>query len=429
MLQKLRKRLILFDTVITCSILSVVVFGACYINITQLRENTLKQFANLRDTIEYKLQTEDTVTHTWLSEMEASSQLIIHLEENASPFFFKGSWRPSTNRTDMIAKVKALARSEGIDTSALSVSFDKRRSTVFSLQGEHKDAALACVSIIPARNSFVSLTLIQFIPDLHTLIHRQLLLFTVIDILGCLLLLLVSFLFVNKALRPVEESRKKQNEFVAAASHDLRSPLAVIQTSATALLIEGSDPHRFVPKIVTECNRMSRLIGDMLILASSDSKSWILQQSQFDSESYLIDLFDTFASVCKKSRHQLSLALPEEPLPQLVADKDRLTQVLGILIDNAVFYSPEESTVILRPYKKKKTFILEVEDHGIGITGEQKPFVFDRFYRADHSRRDASHFGLGLSVAKELVELMGGKIQVKDSAGGGSIFCVELPLS
>jgi signal transduction histidine kinase len=112
----------------------------------------------------------------------------------------------------------------------------------------------------------------------------------------------------------------------------------------------------------------------------------------------------------------------------LTADKDRLTQVLGILLDNAVSYSPAKSKIILRPYQKKNTFCLDVEDHGIGITDEQKEYIFNRFYRVDKARNDSSHFGLGLSVAKELMELMDGKISVKDTLGGGTTFVIELPL-
>lgn len=427
MLNKLRARLILFYTVITSFILSVVVLGACYMNVAQLKQSDRNRFSVLLDAVEYKLQTEEEVTHTWLSEIEASERLIIHLEENAAPFFFKGSWHPPIDRAVMITKVKKLAEAEGIDTKALPASFGNRRSSILSLQGENREAALASVSIIPVRNGFISLTLVQFLPDQQHRIYRQLLIFTALDLLGCLLLLFVSHRFVGIVLKPVEENRRKQSEFIAAASHDLRSPLAVIQANASALLIKGSEPQEFVPKITAECSRMSRLIHDMLLLAASDARSWELQKSQLDTESYLIDLYDTFSSLCKKERHQLSLELPKKPLPPLVTDKDRLTQVLGILIDNAIAYSPEGSRIILRPVLKKKVMHIEVEDHGIGIVKEQKPLVFDRFYRADHSRKASSHFGLGLSIAKELMIHMEGNILLRDTLGGGATFIVELP--
>ena len=428
MLHKLKKHLILFDTIITCLILSVVVSGACYINISQIKANSLRQFISLRDTIEYKLKTEDIISNTWLSETEASSHLIIQIKENSIPFLFKGSWAPAAGRSEIIEKVQTLAFSEGIDTTALSVSFEKSRSSIFRLHTVSGERVYANVCIIPQKKSFISLTLIQFIPAEQSFIRRQLLLFTLIDLLGCLLLLLVSYLFVNKALRPVEENQKRQNEFIAAASHDLRSPLAVIQTNASALLISGADIHRFVPRIVAECSRMSRLVSDMLILASSDARTWQLQIGEIDLEQFLIDLYDSFSSLCMKKNHILVLDLPDYSLPVLSSDKDRLTQILGILLDNAITYSPEESTITLRPFCKKNSFCLEVEDHGIGISKEHKPLIFHRFYRADHARNDTSHYGLGLSVAKELTELMKGKISIHDTNGGGSTFLIELPL-
>jgi signal transduction histidine kinase len=256
----------------------------------------------------------------------------------------------------------------------------------------------------------------------------QIILYLGIDLLGCFALFLVSCFFVGKVLKPVEESQKRQNEFIAAASHDLRTPLAVIQTNASALLIEGVDNQRFVPKIKAECRRMSRLISDMLILASSDAKTWQIQKEDINTESYLIDLYDTFYELCRKKNHVLKLDLPEENLPVIHSDKGRLTQIIGILIDNAVCYSPEESSITLSPYIRRSSFCLEVEDHGCGISKEQKEKIFNRFYCVDKSRNDNTHFGLGLSVAKELIELHGAKIYVKDTEGGGATFLLEIPL-
>ena len=173
---------------------------------------------------------------------------------------------------------------------------------------------------------------------------------------------------------------------------------------------------------------MSRLIRDMLILASSDAKTWSIQKEIIDIDSYLIDLYDSFSSFCQEKDYNLTLNFEQDSLPHIFADKDRLTQVLYILIDNAITYSPPKSMITLRPYIKKSTFFLEVEDHGIGITKEQKELIFHRFYRVDKSRNDNSHFGLGLSVAKELMELQNGVINVKDTINGGSTFIIELPL-
>lgn len=427
MLHKLKKHLIILNTIISSFILTVVIIGACSINIKQIKKSNLDDFVNLQETIEYRLQTERIIKDTWVAELEATNKMIIHIEDNGMPFFFKGSWNSSSPREVLIEKIKKEALSEGIDTTKYSILSDKTHSSVFNFN-DHKVPAYASICIIPTENSFMSLTLIQFLPNERTQIYKQVLLFIAIDILGTFALSLVSYFFVNKALKPVEENQKRQNEFLTAASHDLRSPLAVIQTNASALLIDGTDLNRFVPIIVQECTRMSRLISDMLILAMADSKTWFIQKESIDTDTYLINLYDSFSSLCQKTEHSLSIDFLQDTLPVIYADKDRLTQILGILLANAISYSPAKSSITLRPYQKKSSFFLEVEDHGIGITKEQKELIFNRFYRVDKSRNDTSHFGLGLSIAKELIELQHGKISLKDTLNGGSTFIIELPL-
>ncbi len=428
MLFKLKKQLIILNTIITSFILSIVIIGACDGIIKQIKKNSLDSFVNLQDTITYRLQSENIINDAWVAELEAAYKLIIHIEDNGLPFFFKGSWISPSLRETMIDEAKKEALLEGIDTTVYSIHSDKVRSSIFNLNSNQTTPVYGSVCLIPNDNGYMSLTLIQYRPNEKLQINRQVILFIGINILGIFALFLVSCFFINKALKPVVDSQKRQTEFIAAASHDLRSPLAVIQTNASALLIDGTDPKRFVPIIIKECTRMSRLIHDMLILASSDSKTWIVQKEVIDTDTYLIDLYDSFSSLCQKKEHNLTIDFLQDTLPQIYADKDHLTQVLSILIDNAISYSPVKSNIILRPYQKKASFFIEVEDHGIGITKEQKEYIFNRFYRADNSRNDNSHFGLGLSVAKELIELQNGKISMKNTVDGGSTFMIELPL-
>lgn len=429
MLHKLKIHLIRLYTVMSCLILSFIIFGACYLNLVQLKKDSLKNFKDLQDEIIDKLEMDDIISNTWLSNLEVSNKLIIHIEDNGTPFFFKGSWVPSSSRSFMIHKAQKAALKKGINISASSMHSTRSFSSVFNLYGKHKEPAYASVGILPNDNGFMSLTLIQFLPTESLLIFHEILIYLGFDFMGCLGLFLVSCFFVNRALKPVEESQKKQNEFIAAASHDLRSPLAVIQTNATSLLINDADPERFVPIIVEECTHMSRLINDMLLLASSDAKTWHINKEKIDTETYLIEIYDAFSSICQENEHKLYLDLPEEILPPLYADKGRLTQILGILIDNAITYSPVKSQISLRPYMKKSFFYIEVEDHGIGIPENERNAVFDRFYRTDKARNDNSHFGLGLSIAKELVELQNGKISIKDTPNGGATFLLCFPLA
>lgn len=427
MLHKLKIRLILLNTVITGLILSAVMIGVCRLNLSQFKENRYEGFLNIRNSILYNLENEQIIRDSWLANLEANSNLIIHIEDNGTPFLYNGYSYPFSSRDSVINEVKAAVLKEGINTGINPSSSGKINSSVLDFSFNHMPV-YASVSLIPVRDSYISLTLIQVRPEEFLMILKQILLFFFIDLLGIFALFLVSCFFVDRALRPVEENQKKQVEFIASASHDLRSPLAVIQTNASALLIDGTDRKHFVQIITQECTRMSGLIHDMLILASSDAKTWSIQKMRIDTDTYLIELYESLSSYCTANDHTLSLDFTEKPLPEIYADKDRLTQTLGILIDNAVSYSPPKSRIVIRPYIKKTAFFIEVEDHGIGITNEQKKYIFDRFYRADKSRNDNSHFGLGLSVAKELMELQGGKITLRDTPSGGSTFTVEVPL-
>ncbi|WP_455716666.1 sensor histidine kinase [Anaerosporobacter sp.] len=442
MLQQLRKHLILLFTSLSSLILTISIIGSLFLNLKQIKSHSLDSYKTVQDTINYKLQTEQIISHGWLSQMETKYKLIIHIRENGIPFLYNGSWNPfSTNiphdthtdyesqRENVISSVEKLAMNDGMNLTSNFTSPTKIASPIYEIQPKHASVAYASISLISTGDTTLQLTLIQFRPqELNDKIIQSLL-FVGIAIIGNIGLFFVSCYLVNKALKPAIENEKKQNTFIASASHDLRSPLTIIQTNASALLIDGVDSKKFINKIIEECTYMSRLISDMLILASSDSKTWHIQRQLIETEPYLIDLFDSFYEACKKREHYLDLDLPDEELPPIEVDKTRLTQVIGILIDNVLSYSPIDSTIILRPYVNKHWFYLYIIDHGIGIPDEHKASIFDRFYRADPSRNDTSHFGLGLSVAKELMTLHNGYIQVENTPGGGSTFILKLPLA
>jgi len=119
--------------------------------------------------------------------------------------------------------------------------------------------------------------------------------------------------------------------------------------------------------------------------------------------------------------------MPEEVIPPVSADADRVKQILSILVDNALRYAPEKSTVHLCMEKQSKGCVMSVVDHGPGIPDSEKKKVFDRFYRGSQSRSDPNHFGLGLAVAQELAAVHGGRLWLTDTPGGGATFSVFLP--
>ncbi len=246
---------------------------------------------------------------------------------------------------------------------------------------------------------------------------------------GLALLLLINWLLAKLVLRPTAAAMQQQTDFVAAASHELRSPLAVVRSSLSARRAAENEQEaqKYERAAEAEAARMGRLVEDLLLLAGGDAGRWQLRRETVDMDTLLIEASERYMPLAAKRGLSLRLSLPEETLPPFAGDRDRLGQILNILLDNALQYAPPGSEVVLGAKLQKSKLALQVEDHGPGVADADKPRLFERFYRADESRADKEHFGLGLSVAKELAEMHGGQLLVQDTPGGGATFTLLLP--
>lgn len=243
--------------------------------------------------------------------------------------------------------------------------------------------------------------------------------------------LFVTHFLLKKAFEPTEQILQSQKNFVAAASHELKSPLAVIMANVETIQNikeEDTQIQTSLKTIDLECSRMSRLVQDMLLLAFCDTDKWTIQKNETNADTLLITLYEAYEPVCIRKSIRLNFHISSESYPTLYTDRERLLQILSIFMDNAVYYSPKNSTVEIRTQLTSKELIFFVIDHGSGIAEKDKPFIFDRFYCADKSHTDKSHFGLGLSIAKELAKILDGKIGFQDTAGGGTTFFLILPI-
>lgn len=175
--------------------------------------------------------------------------------------------------------------------------------------------------------------------------------------------------------------------------------------------------------IDSECMRMSRLVRDMLLLASSDADKWTIQKAEVDLDTLLISLYEAYEPVCMKEKLCLSLDINKSSFPKLYTDRERLFQILSVYMDNAIYYSPAGASIEIYAGLSAKEITISVVDHGSGVAEKDKPYIFDRFYCADKI-----HFGLGLSIALELSKMLGGKVGFSDTSGGGATFYVTLPV-
>lgn len=275
-----------------------------------------------------------------------------------------------------------------------------------------------------------SLILVYEQRPIFQMLLEQFPMYLAVWILTLLCVSLVSRFLLKKAFEPTERMLQSQKEFVASASHELKAPLAVIVSNVESMQHEAQNEgfQGNLKVIDSECMRMSRLIKDMLLLASSDAEKWTLHTSEVNVDTLLISLYEAYELRCMKKKIKLVLDLGENLFPTITTDQERLFQLLSIYLDNALHYSPAGKEIQIRVDVSLKELTFWIVDHGIGVEEKDKPFIFDRFYCADQSHTDKSHFGLGLSIAKELAQMLHGKLGMEDTTGGGASFFFTLSL-
>ncbi len=376
-------------------------------------------------TLTSKLQTESAFNDSYLAQLESKHRLLIYIEENNTPFFFPGVYSTRTDRQILLNKTQKLASSEGIFPNSHPISSDLLQSSVLSIKGKHCDSYLGCVTIVNTSSGYKKLILLQDITENKIKLIQNAALYLLIDILGILLLFLTGKRFVSRSLKPLEEMYAKQQDFTAAASHELRSPLSVIRAAADAASINPIRQEKFLSVIKDECRRGDSLIKNLLLLSSAREESWSMKMQRFELDEMLLHLTELYEPLCGAKNGSLLLSLPEETLPPVYADPELCLQIFTILLDNAIAYGLRDTgRIVLNIKSTPARIVASVTDFGPGISDKDKPLIFDAFYRQDQSRNVKSHFGLGLSIAARLAKLQDITLNVRDTEGGGSTFDV-----
>ena len=236
----------------------------------------------------------------------------------------------------------------------------------------------------------------------------------------------------GRNIRPISEMYARQKQFTADASHEMRTPLAVMKLAVQGLREDedsrlGEFAKESVEMLDSEADRLSRLTENLMTLARSDEDNLLAYTEQVD-----------MTALCHKVAAQLALlaeqkqiVLKQELQADLSVEGDELalSRLLIILLDNALKYSAAKTTVTLRGARVKEYLVIEVRDEGCGISDEDKIRVFDRFYRVDKARsRSQGGLGLGLSLAWAIVHQHGGSIEAFDNQPQGTVMYVQLPL-
>ena len=242
------------------------------------------------------------------------------------------------------------------------------------------------------------------------------------------------YLLSGRALRPIKTAMESQRTFIADASHELRTPVAVVRTNAELLKrhfepdtaqTAGSDQVA-LDDILSESDRLGRMVDQMLTLAEADAG----QRTVLTAEVSLNELVDQVTRSMRSlaEAREISLNAQLNSDISLSGDPSRLRELLTVLLDNAVKYTDAGGRVDVSVRKEHRKAIITVSDNGPGIPSEALPHVFDRFYRVDEARsRESGGTGLGLAIARHIVEAHSGTIDVESKIREGTVVTVELP--
>jgi signal transduction histidine kinase len=233
----------------------------------------------------------------------------------------------------------------------------------------------------------------------------------------------------NQTLSRLENLFNTQRRFIADVGHELRTPLTVIKGNVDLMRRIGCSDEESLVGIENEVDRLTRLVGDLLLLAQAESGKLPLDSKTVELDTLLLDALQQMQVLAGE---RLTLRLGDIDQVLVCGDQDRLKQVIVNLVGNAIKYTPEGGEVLVGLSKTESQAKLVVSDTGPGIAAEDLPHVFERFYRGEKSRtrsKDGKGFGLGLSIAYWIVRNHEGSIEVDSKEGEGTTFCVWLPLA
>ncbi|MCI8410072.1 MAG: HAMP domain-containing histidine kinase [Lachnospiraceae bacterium] len=427
MYQKIRKQLTFLFTGITSLILVVMSLCYLYMSEKELKKNSFLSFLGEMNTILSNLEQQNIITYEWLSKVSSNGKYLMFIYDNGIPLSYTTSTLSKENLSLMDEVMEYNADTILSVPAPNSFSSSHKEFSYTSSQGEHY---YVCYAKIKHTEGNLTAMILFSTKDLLHQFKLSRTRFFIINLMGILVLYLFSWYYTKRLLSPIQKSQEQQAAFIAAASHELRTPLSVILSSISALkCAPPAKQDHFLHTIENESNRMSRLVTDMLTLAQSDNHTWSFHIKETELDTILLNAYEAFQVIAEEKQISLRIELPNRTLPHCFCDPERISQVLEILISNAISYGKIGGYTKLNLTYQNGIFSFYIIDNGIGISKEAKEHIFDRFYRADPSRSKKEHFGLGLCIAKEIVEAHRGSIQVSATSGGGTTFIVKLPLN
>ncbi len=433
MYKRLRRNFIVLCAGLTGIVLFVALLFSYLLSISQLQAQIESVNAYQNQMVEHSLLKEDHIDHAIVREYERDFDMLIFLYDNGSYIdIADGENHDEKNGLRTLAEEEAgrlFAIAEISDF--IPIAYASRDIEVIGNDGTQY-AGRVVFSPVSVGSWYGLIMLRQstyLYEETQLLFWRHVLLFVGLMVV----LVVVSWFLARRSVKPAEIAQREQKEFIAAASHELKSPLAVISASAEYLqrdkeLSAFPQANIHLDAICDEAKHMARLVDDLLLLSHIEASGLLLKKAVANTEGLLIAAYDRCTVLAQKSNHPMRLELPDEPLPSIEVDADRVLQMILIFISNAIEHTSTGTAIEIVGRNDNKQVIISVVDHGKGISDEDKRKIFNRFYQGDKSHNSKNNFGIGLSVAAELARLHGTSIQVLDTNGGGATFLFCIPI-
>lgn len=424
MFHKVHIRLTVLFTAVSSLILISMSILFLYFQTQNLYQNTENKFQQDIRNFLFSFENNIVMTHDWLISIQSTYAYDFYIYDNGIPMRFM----KDTKSEEELQFIEQLTKAHPAQKDAVKNSDSTSHTEFFYKKGQ--ETYIVSIMTLFGKDGNTAIYVVSSLQKIYTQLKHLYLQFAVIMILGIILLFLFSWVYTKKLLRPIQESQERQTQFIAAASHEIRNPVNTILSALGAMeQAQEEQCQEFLTIAKKEGKRLTYLTNDLLTLAQSDSHAFPMHFGRTELDTILLECYEAFLQPAREKQITLSVTLPEEPLISEYMDGERIRQVLSILLDNAVSYTPEYGKITLKCKKTKQYFLITIADNGIGLNEEQKQHVFERFYRADPSRHSKAHFGLGLSIAKEIINFHGGKITVTDTLGGGTTFFLRLPIT
>lgn len=416
MIRSLRLRLTGLYALLSALVLAAALVAGALLEARGLREAGDGSLLDAAAAVAERLAASSTLADSWLAEQEQAYECLYYLEDNGVPLE-----HTEKNGSAALLTGEALGRCAALGAGQIDV---------FDFQAANGEVwRCAALALAPAnlRHGPRLLLALRSTAPLNAQLAGVGAKYALLWVGGTALLTAAGALLAHIALRPTAAALRQQNEFVAAASHELRAPLTVLKSSLQAAASEPARRDKLLAIAGAEVARLQRLTEELLFLAGQDAHILRLCPEELEPDTFLLEVWEAWRAPMRQSGRDLTLELPDEPFSPIRADKARLEQLFTILLHNAMEYTPTGTAIELTAERRGAGVCFSVRDHGPGVPDADKQRIFRRFARGEECRTGKEHFGLGLSIARQIALLHGGKLWVEDAPGGGAVFLLQLP--